>query len=87
MINCHDNSRHIEYRRVINKIMDDKYYWKSIRNDFLNYVIKCPYCIYIKSGIVMNPEPKIIITKGPKERYVIDGWKLHNELVSITGFT
>ena len=65
--------------------MDEKFYWKSVKNDCLNYVMKCTYCIRIKSGIPINPKPKIIITKGPKNRFVIDGWKFHKELASYIG--
>ena len=31
--------------------------------------------------------PTQIIPKGPRERYVIDGWKLHNTLALESGFT
>ena len=34
-----------------------------------------------------KPIQKKIITKGPKERYVIDGWKLHEDLADISGYT
>ena len=30
---------------------------------------------------------KSFIKKGVKEKYVVGGWKLHSELVEISGFT
>ena len=34
----------------------------------------------------MALEPKQIVSKGAKERYAIDGWKLHSELAEESGF-
>lgn len=44
-------------------------------------------CIHQKPGINIKPSPTPIILKGQRERYLVDGWKLHNELVTLTGFT
>ena len=46
------------------------FYWKSMRNDVLNYINKCPICIRSKKSMKINPLPKRIITIGPRERYV-----------------
>ena len=39
-----------------------------------------------KKGITKKPKSKVIITKGPLERLVVDGWELDEELKAITGF-
>jgi len=39
-----------------------------------------------KKGTVIKPKSKVIITKGPLERLVADGWELDEELKTITGF-
>jgi hypothetical protein len=39
-----------------------------------------------KTGNAIKPKAKVIITKGPLERVVADGWELDEELKTITGF-
>ena len=39
-----------------------------------------------KKGITIKPKSKVIITKGPLERLVLDGQELDEELKAITGF-
>ena len=82
----HDDRGHISYRRVYREIIEQKYIWKSLRNDCLNYVNNCPYCIRLKSGKSYKPIPTQIIPKGPQERYVVDSWKIHKELSQVTGY-
>ena len=85
-IKCHDKKGHIGYKRMIEEIKEENFYWKSIRNDCKQYVLECPSCIKSKAGKLIKPIQKKIITKGPKERYVIDGWKLHEDLADISGY-
>ena len=40
----------------------------------------------MKGGNVIKPIPIQIKAKGPLERIVMDGWKLHNESANLTGF-
>ena len=40
-----------------------------------------------KAGINIKPSPTPIIPKGLRESYVVDGWKLHNKLVTLSGYT
>ena len=49
--------------------------------------MNCPTCIKTKFGKLIKSNPKKIVAKGPKERYIIDGWKLHQELAKITGYS
>ncbi len=71
---------------IFESIKTEHYYWKSLRNDILNYTKNCSISIRNKGGIAIKAIPKGIITKGPYERYVIDGWQLHRELKELTGF-
>ena len=58
-----------------------------MRNDIINLVNECLTCIREKHGISIKAQPGKIIPNGPKDRYVIDGWKIHSSLVNETGFT
>ena len=49
--------------------------------------MNCPTCIKTKFGKLIKSNPKKIVAKGPKERYIIDGWKLHEELAKNTGYS
>ena len=82
----HDNNGHIGYKRMMQEIKNNNYYWKSLRNDCKQYVLECPTCIKLKAGTIVKPTQKKIITKGPKDRYIIDGWKLHEDLAEASGY-
>ena len=45
----HDINGHISYKRLLDAIKEEKFYWKSIRNDCKNYIMNCPTYIIIKS--------------------------------------
>ena len=83
----HNNNNHISYKRIFKEIKEANYNWKTLRNDCLNYFKHCPVCIRQKAGINIKPSPTPIIPKGPRERYVINCWKLHNELATLSGYT
>ena len=40
-----------------------------------------------KSGEIIISNPGKIIPNGLKDRYVINGWKIHKNLAQETGFT
>ena len=46
----HDKKGHIGYKRMLEEIKKDKYYWKSLRNDCKQYVFECPTCINVRTG-------------------------------------
>jgi hypothetical protein len=58
----HDVSGHISFRRVYNSIKAKKFYWKSMHNDIINYIVNCSVCIKNKGGITIKARPKIIKT-------------------------
>ena len=49
------------------------YYWDYLSEDVKEYIDNCPQCIMAKKGIKIKPKAKVIITKGPLERIVVDG--------------
>ena len=83
----HTNKGHISSKRVVNSIKNAKYYWKSLRNDAINYINNCPICLRKKCGIEIKKSPIKILVKGPLERFVIDGWKHPNSLAELSGYT
>lgn len=63
----HNQKGHLCERRVYNELIEDKYYWTSIRNDILNYVSLHPTCIREKNnGIKIKSNTGKIIPNGPK---------------------
>ena len=56
--------------------------------DVLSYIkYDCIQCINQKSREKIDAKSKIIITKGPKERFIIDGFQLDQITAEITGFS
>ena len=52
----------------------------------VKYIQKIATCLKLRGGKKQTLPPKQIVTTGLKERYLIDGWKLHNELAELSGF-
>ena len=55
--------------------------------DVKEFIDNCKECILAKKGKCIKPKDKIIITKGPLDRVVADGWELDVEIKSLTGFS
>ena len=55
-------------------------------NDCKKHVANCTQCLLLRGGKKFTLAPKQIITKGAKDRYVVDGWKLNDELANISGY-
>jgi len=68
-------------------IKEIKYNWKTLPNDPLNYIKKCPLCTLQKAVINKKSITTPIIPKIPRERYVVDDWKLHKELANLSLYT
>ena len=58
-----------------------------MRNNILNYINKCPFFIREKNWENIISKPGKIIPNGPKDRYVLDCWKIHKNLAEEIGFT
>ena len=57
-------------------------------NDILDYIkYECIECINRISREKLNAKIKIITTKGPKERYIINGFQLDEKIKFISGFS
>ena len=64
--------------RTVAKIIEKGSKCENITDDILEY--ECEFYMNERSGDKINISNKILITKGPKEHYLIDGF----ELVEIT---
>ena len=83
----HDNNNHISHKRVYTELIEAKIFWKIMRNDIMKYVTECAYYIRLKSGKDVKSKPIQIITKGPQNSYILDGWKLPKDIVKNSGYT
>ena len=52
----------------------------------MEYVNLCAACLKNRGGKKIKLNLKQIITKGAKEKYVGDGWQLHETLAEESGF-
>ena len=83
----HSSTGHASYHRLYNAIKDTGIFWDSLTNDCKEFVNNCPTCIKLRNHKSLKPKILIIKTKGPKIRYVVDGWKLHKIIASRSGFS
>ena len=83
---AHNLNGHIGINRTINKIKEFEIYWENMSEDIIEYIKACPKCILSKAGKKIKEAKKVIITKGPLERVVVDGWELDDTLKIITGY-
>ena len=58
-----------------------------MNEDVKAYIKDCPKCIMVKAGKNIVNKPKVIVSKGPLERVVIDGWELDEDLKEMTTYT
>ena len=81
----HDKTGHAGYLILYKEIITKKYYWKNIVKDCKDYILKCQKCLINRGSKKVIVLTKPIISKGPKERFVVDGWRLHEQLSKETG--
>lgn len=84
---AHSNNGHLGINRTSTKVKELGYFWESLIIDIKEFIDNCPQCIMVKKGNLIKQKNKVIITKGPLERLVADGWMLDNDLKSITCFS
>ena len=84
---AHSNNGHLGINRTSAKVKELGYFWESLTIDIKEFIDNCPQCIMAKKSNIIKQKNKVIITKGPLERIVADGWMLDNDLKSITGFS
>ena len=87
LMRAHTNNGHLGINRTNEKIKEYGYFWDTMIEDIKNYISECPTCIMNKAGKKIQVKPNIILSKGPLERVVIDGWELDDRLKEITGYT
>ena len=86
IITAHTSNGHIGINRTTLKIKEEGYFWETLIDDVKEYIEKCPKCILSKKGKKIYTKLKIIITNGPLDRVIVDGWELDSDLKTITGF-
>ena len=60
----------------------------NMLDDIMNCIkYECKECINQKNGERIKVKSKIIVTKGPKERFIIVGFQLDNHTKEITGYS
>ena len=84
---AHNNTGHLGINRTNDKIKELGYFWECMNEDVKAYIKDCPKCIMVKAGKNIVNKPKVIVSKGPLERVVIDGWELDEDLKEVTTYT
>ena len=85
--NAHINNGHLGINRTIEKIKENGFFWECLMEDVKSFINNCVKCLQIINGKEIKVNPKVIITKGPLERVVADGWELDQDLKKITGYS
>ena len=83
----HNNTGHLGINRTNDKIKELGYFWECMNEDVKAYIKDCPKCIMVKAGKNIVNKPKVIVSRGPLERVVIDGWELDEDLKEVTTYT
>ena len=83
---AHSNNGHLRINRTTAKIKEMEYFWEFKVEDIKDFIENCAKRIMSKKGKNITPKIKFIITKGPLERIVADGWELDEDLKIITRF-
>ena len=86
LIETQCNNGHIGINGTISKIKENGFYWETLSEDVKYFIENCSKYIINKHGKKINIPNKSIITKGPLESVVADGWQLDDELKNITDF-
>ena len=84
----HKDNGHLGGNRTVFKIIEKGFKWDNMLDDVMNYIkYECKECINQKNGERIKVKSKIIVTKGPKERFIIDGFQLDDFTKEITGYS
>lgn len=79
----HDNKNHCGIAGTKFIIDSQNIYWIDMMNDIKKYIKNCLTCNKVKKFEKKDKIPcKTILSKGPRDRYVIDLWHLPAELNS-----
>ena len=84
----HTDNDHLGANRIVEKIMKKGYKRENITDSILEYIIyECEFCTNERSDEKIKILNKILITKGPKELYVFDGFELDEITKEKTGYS
>ena len=76
----HDESIHKGQKSLYLLIRNGNYWWYGIYEDVKDYIKKCSICQQLHKSVNRKPDIKQIITKGPRERYVVDLVEINEEI-------
>ena len=68
----HEQTLHKGEIALYELIKQQNYWWTNIYKDVKNYINNCEICQQLHKNKGRKPEIKQIISKGPRERYVVD---------------
>ena len=87
MVKCHDNHNHQSRDGTLYTIKKNKYHWNNMSLDAMNYIKNCVVCAKVQNINKNKKEKcKIILSHGPKDRYVADLWYIPDNLIGKTNY-
>ena len=82
LYDIHNKTGHTGYHRLYDEIINKNLFWKGLVQDYIVHVNLCPICLKNRGGKKIKLNPKHIICKGLKERYVVEGWQLYEPIAN-----
>ena len=85
--NNHDKMNHPGRDITIYNIKKNDFYWINLKEDVIKYIQNCEICCKYKN-IQKNEKQKsiTILSKGPRDRYVVDLWYLPDDLIGKSNY-
>ena len=78
--NLHERTIHKGQNSLYKLVKQENFWWCGIYEDVKEYIKNCPICQQIHKNVGRKPQIKQIITKGPRERYVVDLVDINEEI-------
>ena len=78
--NLHERTIHKGQNSLYELVKQENFWWCGIYEDVKEYIKNCPICQQIHKNVGRKPQIKQIITKGPRERYVVDLVDINEEI-------
>ena len=76
----HERTIHKGQNSLYELIKQENFWWCGIYEDVKEYIKRCPICQQIHKNVGRKPQIKQIITKGPRERFVVDLVDINEEI-------
>ncbi len=72
IMSLHERTIHKGQNSLYELIKQENFWWCGIYDDVKEYVKNCPICQQLHKNVGRKPQVKQIISKGPRERFVVD---------------